>query len=154
MAAGVYGMSSSKILLLGIVLNIAAGIGVGGYALVAHLFDSLQVITVVLIALIFTIGGILLSTSELQFWIFGIVMGVLVGPIQAASRSYLAHKAPPHLLNEMFGFYALSGKATSFVGPLIVAWLTLATGSQRVGVSIVLLFLLGGLGLIRSLKPD
>jgi UMF1 family MFS transporter len=56
----------------------------------------------------------------------------------------MARVAPPAMVNEMFGLYAFSGKATSFLGPLLVGWITFATGSQRIGMSIIIvMFVIG-----------
>ena len=83
------------------------------------------------------------------FWVFGLAVGIFVGPVQASSRSYLARVAPSELRGEMFGLFALSGKLTSFIGPLLVGWLTLMSGSQRIGMSSIIgLFMLGLIGML------
>jgi UMF1 family MFS transporter len=52
--------------------------------------------------------------------------------------------APPALQHEMFGLYALSGKATAFIGPLLAGWITEWAGTQRAGMaSIIMLFVIG-----------
>ena len=63
-----------------------------------------------------------------------------MGPVQAASRSLMAHLAPTELRTEMFGLYALSGKVTSFAGPAVLAWATLAFESQRAGMATIIAF--------------
>ena len=68
-----------------------------------------------------------------------------MGPAQSASRSLMVHLAPVSLQTEMFGLYALSGKATAFLGPLILGFVTLASGSQRIGMVTVLVLIAGGL---------
>jgi len=102
-----------------------------------------------LVGLIVPGGAILLVENSTLFWIFGLGLGIFVGPVQASSRSYLARVAPSELRNEMFGLFALSGKLTSFIGPFLVGWLTLASGSQRVGMaSVITLFILGLVGML------
>jgi UMF1 family MFS transporter len=64
----------------------------------------------------------------------------------------LAKIAPKDSLNEMFGIYALSGTATSFLGPLSIAVLTQVFASQRAGLTAGLIFLLGGLLLLRKVS--
>ena len=56
----------------------------------------------------------------------------------------MAHLAPPEIRTEMFGLYALSGKATAFMGPMLVGGLTLMADSQRVGMSAILVFFIVG----------
>jgi UMF1 family MFS transporter len=91
-----------------------------------------------------------LVTTETWFWVAGLTLGIFVGPVQAASRTYMARVAPEHLKNQMFGLLALSGKVTAFVGPFLVGWLTYFAGSQRIGMSvIVVMFILGFILLLR-----
>jgi UMF1 family MFS transporter len=52
---------------------------------------------------------------------------------------------PPDKENEFFGFFAFSGKATAFLGPMLLGLLTTAFESQRAGLSVVVVFfVLGG----------
>ena len=54
----------------------------------------------------------------------------------------------------IFGLFALSGKATSFIGPALVGWITYAADSQRVGMgAIPVFFVLGMLLLLRVREP-
>ncbi|MFU8857648.1 MAG: MFS transporter [Deferrisomatales bacterium] len=90
----------------------------------------------------------LLAASPMQFWVVAILLGFFVGPAQSASRSYLSRTAPEDLRNELFGLYALSGKVVSFLGPLLVGWVTARTGSQRAGMAVVVALFLAGLLLL------
>ena len=49
--------------------------------------------------------------------------------------------SPPEKLTEFFGLFALSGKVTSFAGPVLVASLTALSGSQQVCISVMVAFL-------------
>jgi len=80
-------------------------------------------------------------------------LGIFVGPAQAASRSMMTHLAPPAVRNEMFGLYALSGKATAFMGPAVLGWVTAFAGSQRAGMATILVFFAIGLALLMKV-PD
>jgi MFS transporter, UMF1 family len=63
----------------------------------------------------------------------------------ATSRTLMAKLSPPGMLNEFFGLYAVSGNATSFVGPLAIGIVTALFASQRAGVAVGIAFLLAGL---------
>ena len=53
---------------------------------------------------------------------------------------------PENKETEFYGFYAFSGKATAFLGPLLMGIITQAFGSQRYGMATVgLFFIVGGL---------
>lgn len=148
-AAGTFGMSPSEVIIFGIGLNVTAGLGAAGFAWMDDKVGPRKTIIASLLGLTLCGVGILTVSSLTLFWIFGLAIGIFVGPVQASSRSYLARVAPSELRGEMFGLFALSGKLTSFLGPLLVGWLTLASGSQRVGMSCVIA--LFGLGLIGML---
>jgi MFS transporter, UMF1 family len=152
-AASTLHMNEQQVLQYGIALNISAGIGA---FLLAFFDDPIGGKKMILLSLTgLAIFGMLalFAKSQFQFWIFGLLFGIFVGPIQASSRSFLARISPPELLNEMFGFYMLSGKATAFFGPLFFSWITYQTESQRWGMSTVLLFFLIG-GIILSTIPS
>jgi UMF1 family MFS transporter len=80
------------------------------------------------------------------------LLGIFVGPVQASSRSYLAKEAPPELMAQMFGFFTLSGKATSFMGPLVVSWTVATTGSLLLGMTSIIIFFIIGLTLLLTVK--
>jgi UMF1 family MFS transporter len=148
-AAGTFGMSPSQVIVFGIGLNVTAGLGAAAFAWLDDRVGPRRTIVVSLLGLIIPGTLILLVESQTLFWIFGLSLGIFVGPVQASSRSYLARTAPAEVRGEMFGLFALSGKVTSFMGPLLVGWLTLASGSQRVGMAAVIgLFVVGLAGMV------
>jgi UMF1 family MFS transporter len=147
-AAGTFGMTPSQVIVFGIGLNITAGLGAAAFAWLDDRAGAHRTIVVSLVGLVVPGTLILLVESQTLFWIFGLSLGIFVGPVQASSRSYLARVAPAEVRGEMFGLFALSGKLTSFMGPLLVGWLTLASGSQRVGMaSVIALFVIGLAGM-------
>lgn len=147
-AAGTFDMAEADILLFGIALNVSAGLGAGAFAWVDDWIGAKATILLSLVGLLVPGILILLVDSEPAFWSLGIIIGIFIGPVQAASRSFLARTAPRALRTEMFGLYALSGRATAFLGPLTVGWLTHLTGSQRVGMSPIIVLLAVGLMLM------
>lgn len=150
-AAGTFNMDERKILLFGIALNVTAGLGAFAFSWIDDLIGSKRTIILSLLGLIIPGTAMLIVTSETWFWVAGIILGIFVGPAQAASRSYMGRLAPPELENQMFGFYTFSGKATAFVGPILVAFLTGLSGSQRIGMSSIIVFFVIGLVLMTTL---
>lgn len=149
-AAGTFDMDAREVLIFGIGLNLTAGLGAALFAWIDDYMGSRQTILLSLTGLIITTSSVLIVTSTLWFWAFGLVLGIFVGPVQAASRTYMARIAPRELRNQMFGLFALSGKVTSFIGPFLVGWLTYVAGSQRIGMSVIVVLFV--IGLILMLK--
>lgn len=148
-AAATFGMSEHEILLFGIFLNITAGIGAWLFAIFDDKLGSKKLILISLMCLIFLSSLALLSVQAWQFWTCGLLLGLFVGPVQASSRAYLARVAPEKSRNQMFGFFALTGRATSFIGPLMVSSTIYWTDSLRLGMtSILVFFIIGALLMI------
>ena len=156
-AAGTFGMSLAEVIQFGIALNITAGLGAAGFAWLDDKMGAKPTIAIALVGLIALGIPLLLVETKFWFWVFALPLGIFMGPAQAASRSLMARIAPSHLRSEMFGLFAFSGKATSFVGPFLLGSLTLATGSQRIGMATVIVLLTIGLILLLTkvkLEPD
>ena len=143
-AAGTFGMSTEDILVFGVSLYVTAGIGAFAFAWLDDLIGGRRTVLLSLAGLIAFGVPMLLVPDARSFFAVGLGFAVFFGPVQAASRSLMARLTPPGLEGQMFGLFALSGKVISPLGPLLVAWVTLAADSQRVGMSVVLLFLLLG----------
>jgi len=151
-AQGTFGFEPWEILIFGIVLNGSAGLGA---LLMGFLDDALggkRMIEISIAGLFLASLLAVLSPSKLGFWIAAIFVGCFAGPNQSASRSLLARFAPPEKESEFFGFYAFSGKATAFLGPLLLGTLTSVFGNQRAGVAVVLPFFVAGWLIVRTVN--
>lgn len=144
-AAGTFGMSLTEVIQFGIAMNVAAGLGAMLFAWLDDLRGS-KITLFLSIIIMFVCGfAVIIVHQKTLFWLFGLGLSLAVGPMQSASRSFLIRLSPSHLVTEFFGLYAFSGKATTFLGPMILAYLTSAFHSQRVGMTTILgLLLIGG----------
>ena len=151
-AAGTYGMTFKEVMLLGITMNITAGLGA---VLLGWVDDWIGAKPTILISLCcLTLFGlpILFLHDKYIFWAFGLLLCVFVGPVQAASRSLMVRLIHKDMSAEMFGLYSLSGKITAFIGPWILGVMTLAFDSQRVGMATILIFFVLGALLLMPVK--
>jgi len=155
LAAGTFGFTFGEVVIFGVVANVTAGVATMLFGL---LDDRLGPKTVILVSLAMLVGlglGIffLHDGGKTVFWIFGLGMTLFVGPAQSASRSFLARLIPEGMSGEMFGLYATTGRAVSFLAPtmfgLAIAVGVAVTGdaqesSQHWGILGVVLVLLAG----------
>ena len=154
-AAGSFGFSFEDLILFGIGINVTAGLGAASFAWIDDWIGPKLTILISITALIFLSSALLLIDNVFLFWVFGLGLGIFVGPAQSASRSMMARLAPPEMRTKMFGLFALSGKATAFLGPALLAIMTDAFASQRAGMaSIVVFFIIGALLLLRVNDKD
>lgn len=170
-AAGMFGWRTMELGIYGIILNVVAIGGclyasrldrrLGSKVVVAASLFCLVVATVGIVSTGpgFTLfglvplppgdsGGLFGTAAEKAYILFGLLIGVAFGPVQASARSYLAQSVHPDEAGRYFGLYALSGRATSFLAPLSVGLVTTATGSARLGMAMLIAFLVAGLVLL------
>jgi UMF1 family MFS transporter len=98
------------------------------------------------------VGGLYPRAADKAFFVAEGLAAFFVTAGLVSSRAMLAKIAPAGSLNEMFGIYALSGTATSFLGPLSIAILTQTFASQRAGLTAGLIFLVAGWVLLRRAR--
>ncbi len=94
------------------------------------------------------------SMPDITFYICGAIIGAAGGALQAASRTMLVRQANPARMTEAFGLYALSGKATAFLAPGLIAITTDITNSQRLGITPIVGLFIIGLILLVWVKPN
>ncbi len=87
--------------------------------------------------------GIIL-TSQYQFWILAVCVGLFQGAIQSMSRSYFAKIIPANKSGEYFGIYDICGKGASFMGTMLVSIISQISGSVNYGVGALSLMFLAG----------
>jgi len=153
-AAGTFGLSFEQILVFAIGLNITAGLGAGAFAWIDDLFGSKRTILIALAGLSVTGIPILLIEDQNMFIALALVLGIFVGPAQAASRTLMARLSPADMETEFFGLYALTGRAVAIVGPFAFAVATDVFDSQRFGMATILFwFVIGGVILLTVREP-
>jgi UMF1 family MFS transporter len=162
-AAGTFGWTTIQIGLFGILLVTTATIGayVGGklddrVGPKRVMLGSLLILLVATAAILSTgrdhilfvvpatppvTGGALFASTPERFFIaIGLFIGLAAGPLQAAARTLLVRLAPAGRITQFFGLFALSGKVTSFSGPLLVGLVTTIFASQRAGMAVLVVF--------------
>ncbi|MFS8039279.1 MFS transporter [Xanthobacter sp. AM11] len=172
-AAGTFGWGSIEIGIFGILLTLTgtAGALAGGWlddrlgsravilaALGTLLFAAIGLLSVDRDAVLFGLlptapgSGLFGTVPEKVYVGLGLLIGLMAGPLQAASRTLLVRLAPAENLAECFGLFALSGKITSFAAPTSVAVVTAATGSQKAGVAVLVVFFSLGAALVAGVR--
>ncbi len=170
-AAGVLGWETFQLGIFGIVAALAGAVGAWLGGRVDEKLGPKPIITVT-IAVLVVVSAVIVSTSPnevllipvrgsgapsilptIVFFICGAVIGAAGGSLQAASRTMLVRQAVEGKMAEAFGIYALAGKATSFIAPILIAVTTDLANSQRIGITPVLLLFLVGLVLMIWVRP-
>ena len=148
-AVGSLNFTMNEVLILGIILNVFAALGSFVFGSYEDKIGTCNVINLSLVILIIsTILAFVAPWTNYPkevFWIAGVLLGSMIGPNQSCSRSYMSQIIPANKKNEFFGFYALTGKATSFLGPLLFGLITKFYSQQMALLSVVVFFIIGWL---------
>lgn len=171
-AAGVLSMSAIQIGLFGILATVTGAAGAWASGRLDPHWGPVRMVAISCVVVIAATIVVVSTTSQtalfvlalppqsdvplVVFYAAGGFIGAASGALQAASRTLLVDQVEPEETAEAFGMYALSGRATSFIGPYLVGIVTTATASQRLGVTpLIVLLALGAIGLIwvRSAPP-
>ncbi len=99
-------------------------------------------------------GAVFNTLSDLSYVALSIPIGTALVASISSSRYMLVHIAPPDKIGEFFGFYAMAGSVTVWLGPGLVALITWLSGSQRIGFASVAVLLVIGLAIITTVRAD
>ena len=98
--------------------------------------------------------GVFNSLSDLVYLSTLVPSAVMIVGCISSSRYMLVHIAPPEKIGEFFGFYAMVGSVTLWLGPGLVFIFTMVSNSQRIGISAIGVLFLIGLLLLQLVKAD
>ena len=144
LAVTVYGMPSEMVLIFGVAANIVAAIGAAVGGLLEDRFGARTVILGSIAGLVVSAVALLAVRGLDLFWVFGLGLCLFVGPAQASSRSMMARMAPAQHEGQMFGLYTTSGRAVSFLAPMLFGLFAGLTGEDRWGILAIILVLVTG----------
>jgi len=148
LAISVYGMPASQVLIFGVAANVVAAVGAGLGGLLEDRFGARRVILGSIIGLVACAVALLGVHGLDLFWVFGLGLCLFVGPAQSSSRSMMARMAPPQQEGQIFGLYTTSGRAVSFLSPVLFGLFAGLTGQDRWGIVAIILVLVAGAGLL------
>jgi UMF1 family MFS transporter len=154
-AAVSFRFSPDEVIAFGVAANLVAGLSTIAVGRLDDRFGPRAVIVAALTTLVVCGLAVVLlrDGGATVFWVFGLILSACVGPAQAASRSFLARVTPAGRESEIFGLYATTGRAASFLSPAMWTLMIALTGATIWGVLGIMVVLLAGLLLMLAVKP-
>lgn len=163
LASVTFGFSFAEVIIFGVAANLVAGVATVGFGLLDDRIGPKAVMVISLSALVILGLGVFIfhDAGAGVFWGLGLALCLFVGPTQSASRSFLARATPQGKAGEIFGLYATTGRAVSFLSSAawvgfigLGAWLTGQQETQYFGILGIVLVLAIGLVALLFVRED
>lgn len=148
-AAGAFGFTASEVLIYGIAFYLVAGIGSLALGWLDDRVGAKPMVLLCLAAMTAMTAGVAATRDATLFWVLSMGIAFFLGPVQSVSRSLMVRLSPPETRTQLFGLYALAGRATGPLGPAALGGAVAEWGDQRAGA--VVIGVLMALGLLMML---
>ncbi len=158
-AAGELGFSSTNLILVILMIQFVAFLGALGFGRLARRIGAKRTILISLViwsaVVIYAALGMQstaqvlgMEQRQLEFWVLGFIIALVLGGSQALSRSLFAQMIPKDQEAEFYSFYEISERGTSWMGTFVFGLVNQMFGSLRIGIVSVIIFFLVGLALL------
>ena len=158
-AANELGMKSTQLILVILMIQFVAFFGALGFGKVAQKLGTKQTIMLSLVvwsgvtiyafaAMKSTAIVLGIEQRQLEFWLLGFVLALVLGGSQALSRSLFSQMIPANQEAEFYSFYEISERGTSWLGTLTFGIVNQMFSSLRLGILSIILFFIAGLILL------
>ncbi|MBN1976819.1 MAG: MFS transporter [Anaerolineae bacterium] len=168
LGAVLFGMEQQELIIFMIIVQITSVVGAYLFGLIAGDFGGKRSLVLSLLLMLIPVVWLYFTNSKLAFYFIGGWAGFALTGVQSVSRTLVGMFSPPGKSAEFYGFFAVTGRTSSFIGPtifgLLAAWATkqfelqgqiaeLAEQSgHRIALFSILAFLLVGLMILLSVN--
>jgi UMF1 family MFS transporter len=152
LAATTFAFGQSELIGLYLAVQVTALAGAFLLAKPTDTWGPKKVVTLSLVLWSFVAVGAFFVASKSQFWVIACTAGLGLGSVQAGTRAFFAQFIPKGKEAEYFGVYALVGKSSAILGPLVFGQVSAAFGSQRPAILSIAAFFIIGLLLLRRVN--
>lgn len=151
-AASTLGFRSSELIILFLLVQGTALAGAVAMAKPVDYWGPKKVVSISLLLWTAVCVMAFIVTVKSHFWVIALIAGLGLGTVQAASRAFYAQLIPEGHESEYFGVYALAGKSSAVIGPLLFGYVSSAMASQRPAIISVTVFFIAGLAILQFVR--
>ncbi len=145
-----FGMTTPELIKYFIVVQITSFIGAVGFGYLLDFSSAKKTLTITLAVWVVVVLSAYFCTSVSQYYLVGLLAGIAIGSSQSSARTMLAKLTPKSKASEFFGFYSMTGRFASILGPLIYGEISRISGNQQHALlAVIAFFVVGGILLQR-----
>ncbi len=123
LGAVLFGMKQEELIIFMIIVQVTSSIGAFVFGNVAHRFGGKRSLIISLILMLVAIIWMYFEQTQLGFYFIGALAGFALTGVQSVSRTMVALLSPKNKSAEFYGFFAVAGRTSSFIGPAVYGWL-------------------------------
>lgn len=139
-----FGMSTQEMIVYFIIAQFTSIIGAAIFGWLTDKYESKLSLSISLVIWISVVVWAFYCRSATEYYFVGLLAGLAIGSSQSNSRTLLSQLTPKAKQAEFFGFYALTGRLSSIIGPILYGWIALKTGDIRYSIlSLIVFFAIG-----------
>jgi len=114
-----FGLGQQELIIFMILVQVASVAGAYLFGLLASDFGGKRSVIISLLLTIVPVIWLYFTGSKLAFYFIGGLAGFALTGVQSVSRTMVGTFAPPGQSAEFYGFFAVAGRTSSFIGPTI-----------------------------------
>jgi UMF1 family MFS transporter len=117
--AVMFGLEQQMLILFMILIQVTSVVGAYVSGMLTERIGNKRTLILFILMMLAAVVGLFLNESVLGFFIIGGVAGCALSAVQSVSRGMIAVLSPPGRSAEFYGFFAVAGRTSSFIGPTI-----------------------------------
>ena len=123
LGAVLFGLQQTGLIIFFIIVQATNVLGALLFGNLQDRFGGKRSLTLSILLMVACIFALYFAQNQTHFFIIGAFVGVAMAGVQSVSRAMVATFSPPGKSGEFFGFFALTGRTSSFIGPAVFGWL-------------------------------
>ena len=120
--AVMFGLDQQQLIIFMIIVQVTSVVGSYISGLLADRFSGKTTLVIFILLMLGAVMGLFLNETVVGFFIIGGVAGCALSAVQSVSRAMVGMLSPSGRSAEFYGFFAVAGRTSSFIGPTIYGW--------------------------------
>jgi len=149
-----FGMDTKQLITYFVIANVTSMIGALVFGYIFDKIGAKKTISITIIIWIAVVIWAFMCKSIKEFYFIGMLAGIAIGSSQSSSRAMLVLLTPDSKMAEFFGFYSVTGRIASILGPLVYGEIARITGEQKWAILSVVLFFIVGVIILQTVDEE
>ena len=120
--AVMFGLNQQQLIVFMIIVQVTSVVGAYVSGVLADRISGRTSLVIFILLMLAAVVGLFVNETVVGFFVIGGVAGCALSAVQSVSRAMVAMLSPPGRSAEFYGFFAVAGRTSSFIGPTIYGW--------------------------------